>query len=82
MQAPPPTGCAGKAPPRGFPGVGGGEGVKVTLDDAAVVVRSPAPYPTPEASIAAAPHTTIAVLLCGSSQSSAVRADLHFRRMA
>jgi hypothetical protein len=62
MQAPPPTGCAGKAPPPGFPGVGGGAGVTVTLDDAAVVVPSSAPYPTAKASMAAAPHTTIAVL--------------------
>jgi hypothetical protein len=82
MQAPPPTGCAGKAPPPGLPGVGGGAGVTVTLDDAAVVVSSSVPYPTLKASTAATPHTTIAVLPCGSSRSSTVPADLHFRRMA
>jgi len=34
----------------------------VTLDDAAVVVPSPAPYPTPKATTADAPHAAIGVL--------------------
>ncbi len=62
MQAPPPAGCAGKAPPLEPPGVGGGAGVTVTLDDAAIVGPSPGPYPTAKASMAAPPHTAIAVL--------------------
>jgi hypothetical protein len=59
MHAPPPTGCAGKAPP-GSPGAGEGAGVMVALDHAAVV--GPASYPTAKASVAAAPHRAIASL--------------------
>jgi hypothetical protein len=61
MHAPPPTGCAGKAP-LGSPGVGEGAGVTVTLDDAAIVGPPSAPYPTAKASVATAPHSVIAIL--------------------
>ena len=67
MQAPPPAGCTGKAPPPPSPPVAPpGDGVGATLDEALVVLLSSVPAPptppTAKTSAAAPLHTATAVL--------------------
>jgi hypothetical protein len=60
MQAPPPTGCTGRAPP----GVDGDGGAGLTLDEAAVAVatESSTDAPIAKANTATPPHNTAAAL--------------------